>query len=94
MLPPELLSKSDDDTRGREIVTLMQPINRVDLQGQEVLPVLGVPQDGEEDEILLLVQIDRMYETQDPSTFTIHFTIEGEELDETLKPQEKFDDFS
>ena len=94
LLPPEFESIGDEDTRGREIITLMQPIYRSELKEKDAIPTLGIPGDNEVDEIMLLVQVDGIDESQDSGAFEIHIAVDGEELNETIKPQERVDDYS
>jgi hypothetical protein len=94
LAPPEFLQEGDDDTRGREIVTLLQPIYRQELKERDAIPTLGVPGDGKPDEVLLLVQVDGIDEDQDPGNFEIHFMADGEELNKTIRPQEASGEYS
>jgi len=74
------------------IITLMQPVYRVELQNQDAVPTLGVPGDDEHDEILLLVQIEGIDEGQDPDGIEIRFAINGQELGKTITLQEQVGD--
>ena len=94
ILPPELLQQGEENTRGREIITLMQPIYRVELQEKDAIPTNGGAGDGKNDKLLFLVQIDGIDESQNPDDFVIHLAVDGEELEETFTPQEKISDYS
>lgn len=73
-------------------ITLMQPVYRRELKALDAVPTLGIPGDDEFDEVLLLVQIDGLDDSQDPDKFTVHFAINGVELAKTITPQEKVAD--
>ena len=94
LAPPEFLTEGDDDTRGREIVTLLQPVFRHELKERDAIPAMGIPGDGKPDEVLLLVRVDGIDESQDPGEFVIHFMADGEELSETIRPQEASGEYS
>lgn len=94
LAPPEFLNEGDEDTRGREIITLLQPVYRHELMERGTVPTMGVPGDGQPDEILLLVQVDGIDESQDPAAFEIHFVADGEELSGTIQPQEPTGEYS
>jgi len=94
ILPPELLQQGEENTRGREIITLMQPIYRVELQEKDAIPTNGVAGDGKNDKLLFLVQIDGIDESQNPDDFVIHLAVDGEELEKTFTPQEKISEYS
>jgi len=82
------------DPRGREVITLMQPIYREELEDLDAVPTIGTAGDGENDELLFLVQIDGIDEEQNPDDFVIHIAVDGEEVDETFKPTEKINEYS
>jgi len=94
ILPPELLQKGEENTRGREIITLMQPIYRVELREKDAIPTTGGAGDGKNDKLLFLVQIDGIDESQNPDDFVIHLAVDGEELEKTFTPQEKISEYS
>ena len=94
LVPPEFLQEGAQDTHGREIITLLQPVFRFEMEERDAVPTSGVPGDGEQDEVLLLVQIDGIDEELDPEKFTIHFAVDGTELDKTIKPQLKTGDYA
>ena len=94
ILPPELLQEGEENTRGREIITLMQPIFRVELEERDAIPTIGAAGDGENDKLLFLIQIDGIDEDLNPDEFVIHLAIDGEELEKTFTPQEKISDYS
>jgi hypothetical protein len=94
LLPPEFEQEGEENTRGREIITLMQPIYRVELQERDAIPISGIAGDGENDQLLFHIQIDGIDENQDPKQFMIHLAVDGEELQETFKPQEKIGEYS
>jgi hypothetical protein len=94
LAPPDFLQEGDDDTRGREIITLLQPISRDELQERDAVPTLGVPGDGQPDKVLLLVQVDGIDESQTAGDFVVHFAADGEELNDTITPQEPIGEYS
>lgn len=94
ILPPEFLQDGEENTRGREIITLMQPIYREELEELDAIPTIGAAGDGENDDLLFLIQVDGIDEDQNPDDFVIHIAVDGVELDETFKPREKIDEYS
>jgi len=82
------------DPRGREVVFMVQPIFREILEENDALPTEGVAGDGEDDELLIMIQVDGVDEDQKPEDFEIHLAVDGEELSKTFKPSEKFGDYS
>ncbi len=82
------------DPRGREVVILMQPVFREKLEENDAVPVDGVPGDGKNDELFILIQVDGVDEDQNIEDFEIHLALDGEELPETFKPAEKIGDYS
>lgn len=82
------------DPRGREVVTMIQPIFRNFLEENDALPAEGVAGDGEDDELLIMIQVDGVDEDQNVEDFEVHLALDGEELPETFKPTEKFGDYS
>jgi hypothetical protein len=94
-LPPvEFLSDGDLTTRGREIITLLQPIFRTELQERDAVPTVGAAGDGQPDKLLLLVQTDGISEDQTPEEFVIHFSVDGQDLEGTFRPMKKFSEYS
>lgn len=94
LVPPEFEQEGEENTRGREIITLFQPIYREELKERDPIPTNGIPGDGENDELLFQVQIDGIDGDQDPNQFTIHLAVDGQELEQTFQPQEKIGDYS
>jgi hypothetical protein len=94
LVPPEFEQEGEENTRGREIITLFQPIYREELKERDPIPTNGIPGDGENDELLFHIQIDGIDEDQDPEEFSIHLAVNGEELEETFQLQEKTGDYS
>jgi hypothetical protein len=90
----EMVPTQGETPRGREVITMLQPVFRNELEEGDALPTIGVAGDGENDELLLLVQIDGIDEDQNPDEFIIHVSVDGQELDETLKPEEKIGEYS
>ncbi len=82
------------DPRGREVVILMQPVFRELLEEKDAVPVEGIAGDGENDELLILIQVDGVDEDQNLEDFEIHLAMDGEELQETFKPEDKVGDYS
>jgi len=94
LVPPEFEQEGEENTRGREIITLFHPIYREELKERDPIPTNGIPGDGENDELLFQVQIDGVDEDQDPEEFTIHLAVDGQELEQTFQSQEKIGDYS
>jgi len=82
------------DPRGREVVIMMQPVFRELLEEKDAVPVEGIPGDGENDELFILIQVDGVDEDQNAEDFEIHLAMDGEELPETFQPTEKVGDYS
>ena len=82
------------DPRGREVVTMMQPVFRELLEEKDAVPVEGIAGDGANDELLILIQVDGIDEDQNVEDFEIHLAMDGEELQATFNPEEKVGDYS
>ena len=82
------------DPRGREVVFMVQPVFREFLEENDALPAEGVAGDGEEDELIIMIQVDGVDEDQNLDDFEIHLALDGEELQKTFKPTDKFGDYS
>lgn len=90
----ELDLDGDRDTRAVEVVTWMHPIFEQELQQVGSLPVEGVPDDGEDDQVLARLRVDGIDEDQDPGGFEIHLKVGDQELSETLTPDTKVGDYA
>jgi len=94
-LPPvEFITDGELDTRGREIITLLQPIFRTELNERAAVPTVGAAGDGQPDKLLFLVQIDGISEDQNPEEFLIRLAVDGQDLEDTFRPMEKISEYS
>lgn len=94
LVPPEFEQEGEKNTRGREIVTLFQPIYRNELKDRDPIPTYGIPGDSEHDQLLFHVQVDGIDEDQNPEEFTIHLAVDGKELKQTFQPRDKAGEYS
>ena len=94
LTPPDFLQKGEQQTRGREIITLLQPIFRTELEERDSVPTIGAAGDGQPDKLLFLVQIDGILEEDNLDEFVIHFSVDEEDLDGTYRPMEKISEYS
>jgi hypothetical protein len=90
----EFLTEGDLDTRGREIITLLQPIFRTELEEKDAVPTIGAAGDGQPDKLLFLVQLDGILEEDNLDEFVIHFSVDEEDLEGTFQPMEKISEYS
>ncbi len=84
----QLRLEGDHEPRGVEIVTWMHPAFDQPLQEVGSLPVVGIPDDGQNDELLLRLQVTGVREDQSPADFPIHIKVGDRELDRTLVASE------
>ncbi len=94
LIPPDFLQKGEDKTRGREIITLLQPIFKTELEERDAVPTVGAAGDGQPDKMLFLVQTDGISQDQNPEEFVIHFSVDGQDLEGDYRPMEKISEFS
>jgi len=80
----QLVMHKDGDPRGREVVTLLHPASRVELEDGDSTVTQGVAKDGEEDHLYVAARIDGIDEEQSPEEFEVHITLNGEELSQTF----------
>ncbi len=80
----QLVLKKDGDPRGREVVTLVHPATRVDLEDGDTTVTQGVVKDGEEDHLYVAARIDGVDKEQSPEDFEVHVNLNGEERTETF----------
>jgi hypothetical protein len=91
-LEPPAELEDDQESVERPVITLMQSIYRHPLQNLDALPTLGIPRDGEPDEILLLVQLSGLDDGQDPAAYEVQFAINGVQLQKTITPKTQVGD--
>ena len=79
-----LVMKKDGDPRGREVVTLVHPAFREELEEGDSTVTQGVVKDGYEDHLYVAARIDGVDEEQTPEDFEVHINLDGEELPQTF----------
>ena len=89
-----LIFRGDDDTRGREVVTIINPETQEAVKANDILLSDGTAGDGQDDDLLIQFRVDGLDEEQNIEEFKIHLKINGEELDQTLSAVDKVGDFS
>ena len=80
----ELVSSGEGDPRGREVVTLMHPAFREELEDGQFTVTYGMPEDGQADKLYVAARVDGIDRDQRPEEFVVHVRLDGEELDETF----------
>jgi uncharacterized protein YgfB (UPF0149 family) len=80
----ELVSSTEGDPRGREVVTLLHPATREKLEDGQFTVAYGMPEDGEQDKLYVAARLDGIDQDQQPEDFVVHVRLNGKELDETF----------
>jgi len=80
----ELVSSAEGDPRGREVVTLVHPATRENLEDGQFTVTYGMPEDGEQDKLYVAARLDGVDQDQQPEDFVVHVRLNGEELAQTF----------
>jgi len=72
------------DPRGREVITLLHPATREELQDGQFTVTYGQPQDGETDSLYVTARVDGVDPEQRPEDYRVHVRLNGEELAQTF----------
>lgn len=89
-----LIFRGDDHTRGREVITIINPETQQATETDDILLSDGIAGDSENDELLIQFRVDGIDAEQDVSAFNIHLKINDEEIDNTLTATKQVSDYS
>lgn len=84
------------DIQGREVVTLVHPSTREELEDEDTTVTHGVVKDGQKDTLYIAARIDGIDDEHNPEDFEVHVSLDGEEVPQTFTadPSQQVDEYS
>ncbi len=74
----EMVRAGSPDLRGREVVALLDQTTEIELEDDGLVSdVIGVPNDGRPDSVLVIAQVDGIDDTQSHTNFPVEIQVDG-----------------
>lgn len=81
---PLLQTDGEDDTRGRELVAIIDPRTGHELQDGGTLPLVGSPGDGRPDQVEISLEVSGIDDDEDPTGYPMRLRFDDRTIGQTL----------